>query len=79
MTLDSKDSDDHVEMEVKGLHGKICQLYQENHLPAMQTASYDLAERIFNRQSKGQVEENMIGGPVNLIFESGVARSRFEE
>ena len=37
-------SDDHVEMEIKRAFAeKICQLYQENHLPAMRTASYDLA------------------------------------
>ena len=37
-------SDDHVETAIKRAFAeKICQLYQENHLPAMRTASYELA------------------------------------
>ena len=37
-------SDDHVETAIKrAFSEKICQLYQENHLPAMRTASYELA------------------------------------
>ena len=62
-------SDDHVETAIKDPLKRSRQLYQENHLPDMRTASYELARGFLTDKSKGQVEENDRGGPADSIFD----------
>ena len=53
-------SDDHVETAIKRAFAeKICQLYQENHLPAMRTASYELARGFLTDKVRDKWEKTI--------------------